>query len=43
MNWTPLQWQNIIFIHFLQGIIRFYDAIIQAIIRHINFDGELVL
>ena len=25
----------------LQGLLRFYDAIIQGILRHINFDGKL--
>jgi hypothetical protein len=26
-------------LHF-QGIMKFYDAIIQAIVRHINFDSK---
>lgn len=28
---------------FLQGLNRFYDQIIQAILRHVNFDGEQTL
>ena len=23
-----------------QGLLRFYDAIIQGVLRHVNFDGE---
>ena len=29
-----------IFYNFIQGITKFYDQVIQAILRHVNFDSE---
>ena len=31
-------------IHFFafQGLLKFYDTIIQAILRHVNFDGKII-